>query len=400
MGAFIFNPVTVGAAASTGPLAPIVLGGAAAASLLAALFGFGGGPKPPGWTPPVDPYTGQIMGIDPNTGLNQRVVDSLWQQPQPEGYQYAGTTADYVDANGLPKWIVNRLEWAKSQNANWFDFFKNNPVFTGALPAELTALLSAPWGSIPSDIPATGQQTPTPNEGAEVYNPAPQEPQMYPEADISTTVWGTPQSIPPELAGIGGLTPWLTPGGTPNIINQPQGGGLSSNLSPVQDPSAGGGMYSNLSPVTPPTDPMLPGLGIPLIPSPLPTQLDPYTGADMPYFYAEGTAYGDPIQPVPSVIGTTLTPGVVPPLPTVPSPIPGTLPPGAVPPVNVPPVSGATTNTPNTPEIPNIPLGGGGGAALPPGYPVVGGGPLIQTVFGPVPMPQAPPSIVDFLRRR
>lgn len=370
-------------------------GGVGAAGAAGA-FGSGGGAP----APPIDPYTGQIMGIDPNTGLNQRVVDSLWQQAQPEGYEFTGQAADYVDANGLPKWIVNRLEWAKSQNANWFDFFKNNPIFTGALPAELTALLSAPWGSIPSDVPATSGQPTAPNEGAEVYNPPPQEPQVFPEADISTTVIGQ-QSIPPELvaAGIGGgLLPWMLPGGTPNIIGQPQGGGLSSNLSPVQDPS-GGGMSMNLSPVTPPADPMMPGLGVPTIPSPLPTQLDPYAQDGMPYFYGQGTAYGDPIQPVPSVIGSTLDPTPLPPLATIPSGIPNTLPPATVPDVTIPPVSGATVNTP--PTTPQIPIGGGGGgAAIPPGFPLVGGGPMIQTVFGPVPLPQAPPSILDFLRRR
>lgn len=401
---FIFLcPLVLGFIPAVFPLAQLiaalVAGTGAGVGIAGAAGAFGGGGGAA--TPPIDPYTGQIMGIDPNTGLNQRVVDSLWSQPQPEGYQYAGTAADYVDANGLPKWIVNRLEWAKTQNANWFDFFKQNPIFTGALPAELVQLLSAPWGSIPSDVPT---QTPqgVPNEGQEVYNPAPQEPQVFPEADISTTVIGQ-QAIPPELvaAGVGGgLMPWMLPGGTPNIVNQPQPGGIYSNLSPIQDPSSGG-MYSNLSPVTPPTAPMLPGLGVPVIPSPLPTQLDPYTQGDMPYFYAEGVAHGDQIQPVPSTIGTTLTPGAVPPLPTVPSNIPTTLSPGTVPPVNVPPTTGASVNYPNTPEIPNIPLGGGGGIpAAPAGFPVVGGGPLIQTVFGPVPLPQAPPSIIDFLRRR
>lgn len=381
-------------------IAALVAGGGAAVGGAAAAGAFGGG-SGGGYSPPVDPYTGQVMGIDPNTGLNQRVVDTLWQQPTPEGYEFAGQAADYIDANGLPKWIVNRLEWAKSQNANWFDFFKNNPVFTGALPAELTALLSAPWGSVPSDLAMQSQtQTPQPNESQVVNNPSPQAPEVFPEADYSTTVWGTPQSIPPELAGIGGeLLPWMLPGGAPNIVGQPSGGGgLYSNLSPVQNPS-GGGMSMNLSPVTPPADPMMPGLGVPVIPSPLPTQLDPYTQEGTPYFYAQGTAYGDPIQPVPSTIGTTLTPTPLPELATIPSGIPNTLPPGAVPDVTIPPVSGATVNTPT--PTPQIPIGGGGGgAAIPPGFPVVGGGPLIQTVFGPVPLPQAPPSILDFLRRR
>lgn len=377
-----------------GALISMILGGAGAGvGAAGALGAFGSGAG--GATPPIDPYTGQVMGIDPNTGLNQRVVDTLWNQPTPEGYQYVGEPASYIDSNGLPKWITSRLEWAQGKNANWLQYFKDNLLFTGQLPAELVTLLTAPWGTIESDNPM--YRAPQPNEGQEVYNPAPQEPQTFPEADISTTVHGNPQYIPPELAAALG------------------GAGLAG-VGAVAGGSGGGNF--NMNPFAPQE---LPLQQMPIggqLTEPNPNNVPDYVAPppvnnSMPYFYEEFQ--------YPPIIST---PPVVPPVVPPPMPLPGagvptqpptsidvtapypppltptTIPTPGTPTTTTPPVTTAPS-TPGLPEIPNIPIsGGGGGAAIPPAFPVVGDGNALQSLFQALPPISVPPSIVEFMKRR
>lgn len=408
--AFLPAAALVGAAGASGPLAPVVLGGAGLAGLFMKLFG--GGSKTPSYSPPMDPYTGQVMAIDPKTGLNQRVIDKLWSY-NPQGMNWAGDAASFTDAqSGLPKWLVSRLNLASLYGANWMGFFKDNQTFDGNLPPELEWLLTVPWGTLASDYefgdlapatpPSEGVQGGTPealnqpqiNEGQEVSYPEGQQPDMTSgEPTFSTTTYGAPQIIPPELiaaasGAAGGALLANQLGGQSLPGAGVQGPGFTSNLSPVQEPN------TNQVPdyVSPPIftvdvwgNPISETQGIP-----------PNIIGDVPWFYGQGTATGDPVPTQPVPISGQLTP---PPLPgagvsTISMPIGGT-------PTTTTPNVTPTAPTPQLPEIPNIPIGGGGGgAALPPGFPVVGGGPMIQTVFGPIPLPQGPPSIVDFLRRR
>lgn len=405
------------AAGSTGPFAPIALGGAGLAGLFWKLFG--GGDKTQAPAPPMDPYTGQIMAIDPKTGLNQRVVDKLWSY-QPEGMQWLGDAASYTDpTTGLPNWLVRRLDLATHYGANWMGFFSDNQTFDGSLPQELEWLLTVPWGTLASDYefgdiapaqPPGGDpgnvQGGTPealnqpqiNEGQEVSYPEGQPPDMTSgDPTYSTTVYGG-QAIPPELiaaagAGAGGYLLANQLGGQQLPGAGVQSPGFTSNLSPYSEPQ----IYDPSNPNNVPDYVAPPTFSIDVWGNPVSTtQGMPTIINDVPWFYGEGTATPDQLNPVPMPISGQPTPQPLPGagVPTISMPIGGTPTPSPVPEVNVPP------QTPQIP-IPNIPIGGGGGgAALPPGFPVVGGGPLIQTVFGPISVPQPPPSIIDFLRRR
>ncbi len=410
---FLPAAAIVGASLGGGPLAPIIAGGLGLAGLFSKLFGRGDKPQAP--QAPIDPYTGQVMGIDPKTGLNQRVVDALWAQ-KPPGMEWLGDAASFTDAQtGLPAWLVNRLNLATKYGADWMQFFKDNTTFNGQLPSELQWLLSVPWGGLVSDYEfgslAPAQPPPegvqggqVPNEGATTTYPGEgQQPDMTSgDPTFSTTVYGQPQvadiPAPGSIPQIGSIPPWFYAnvfGGTPNPSNLPIGVPTQDPYNSVPEPNP-----NNVPDyVAPPpffsTDVYgqapLPGAGVPSGQPP-----DIINPQGVPVWTAEGTAHPDQIPPSTQPIGTTINPTAPPPVyvPTQPMPI------GGAPSTTTPPApTGGGTPPANTPQIP-IPTGGGGSiGAGPANFPVVGGGPLIQTVFGPIPAPPPPPSIIDFLRR-
>lgn len=193
-------------------------------------------------------------------------------------------------------------------------------------------------------------------------------------------------------------TNWAAPSGTQGGAQYPAPTGMNATWLPGETPTqqaGGGGPGVYFMPEPPVFHAQGTGVAdIPVQPA-APPQLPPYTGQAVEEAAAPGavpkfssTTYlrPEPVKPERSELPTRLTPGVVPPLPYEPAPMPNTVTPGPVPEVQKPKSKG--DGTPFNIPIPTDDKGGGG-APMPVGnFPVVGGGPLMQSVFVPgIPQP-------------
>lgn len=394
-----FEPATVGLLATLGPAGAIAAGILSAIGLGGKFGGGGGGPSWEEISPfghRVDPLTGQIVPSDPNTGLTQGAIEEIFDPsiiPEGQGGVLDPTTntwmfgeQPYIDPQtGLPHWVVDIAAeqgglTASGEVAPWF----SDILMQMSNAGQLAPWLAEQWAAIAQEpleqAPPPAEQAP-PEGGQQVEEPMQEQLPETGKPGFRAEV--TDDVLIEEAAKVGidkaaaaGIIAEMGAGTLISMINQAKqfGGAVKFETTVTATPPE--------TPQPRPIEPALPPRG---------TRADsgrgPRTGMENVYRRVD-------IPPTP-----TPTP--------VPSPIPTELEPTPLPPVDVPPPSGAEVS-----QKPQFNLGdllgalpqgrGGGGLSFPSiGFPVVGTGQMLQSLF---PLPPglaqviAPPHIGAFFR--